>query len=124
MEARLARELRDFARDLAHRHRAVVRLVRGTASLPVGPGDRVAQVSNIAFDSMTFEVWGALLNGGCLVGLPRDVLLAPRELAGYLRRERITTFLSPTALLHQIAREEPDGTAQSGAWAFAPVRSR
>jgi amino acid adenylation domain-containing protein len=88
-------------------HRAVVRLVRGTGCLPAGPGDRIAQVSNISFDSLTFEIWGALLNGGCLVGLPRDVLLSPRALAAYLRRERISIFLSPTALLHQIAREEP-----------------
>jgi len=95
-------------------HRAVVRLVRGTGCLPVAPGDRIGQVSHLAFDSATFEIWGALLNGGCLAGLPREEALSPRALAAWLRRERITIFLSPTALLHQVAREEPA--------AFEPLR--
>jgi non-ribosomal peptide synthetase component F len=44
--------------------RAVARLVLGTDYVDLGPGDRIAQVSNTSFDAATFEVWGALLNGG------------------------------------------------------------
>ena len=51
-------------------HRGIVRLVRNTNYVDFAPGDVVAQVSNPSFDAITFEVWGALLNGARLVILP------------------------------------------------------
>ncbi|HKH43621.1 MAG TPA: amino acid adenylation domain-containing protein, partial [Thermoanaerobaculia bacterium] len=110
-------------------HRAVVRMARSADALPIGPDDRVAQVSNVSFDGMTYELWGALLCGACLVGVPREVLLDLRALAGYVRRERISFLLSPAALLHQIAREEPTvfqtvRRVSSGGEAFDARRAR
>jgi amino acid adenylation domain-containing protein len=90
---------------VAHRH--VVQLVRETDYVRIGPGDRVAQASSASFDALAFEVWGALLNGATLVGVPRDVLLTPARLRRVLRDERITTLYQTTALLNQLAREEP-----------------
>ncbi len=58
-------------------HRAVVRLVRETDYIRLGPDDRVAQASNSSFDAATFEIWGALLNGCRLVGIERETLLSP-----------------------------------------------
>jgi acyl-coenzyme A synthetase/AMP-(fatty) acid ligase/acyl carrier protein len=78
------------------------------------PGDRVAQASNAGFDALTFEAWGALINGATLVGIPQDVLLSPPALRQALREERITTIFLTTALVNQLAHEEPD--------IFAPVR--
>jgi len=97
---------------VAHRH--VVQLVRGTDYVEIRPGDRVAQASNASFDALAFEAWGAFLNGATLVGIPRDVLLAPARFRGVLREERITTLYQTTALLNQLAREEPG--------IFAPLR--
>jgi len=88
--------------------RGIVRLVVGTDYLALQPGDRVLQASTPSFDASTFEIWGALLNGACLVGLPRDVCLSPRDLAAALRQEGITALLLTTALFHQVAREVPD----------------
>jgi amino acid adenylation domain-containing protein len=88
-------------------HRGIVRLVVGTDYLSLGPDDRMLQASTPSFDASTFEIWGALLNGACLVGLPREVTLSPRELAAALRRERITALLLTTALFHQVVREVP-----------------
>ena len=96
-------------------HRGVVRLVRETDSVRIGPGDRVGQASTVAFDAATFEVWGALLNGAALVGIPRDVVLAPERLADALRTDGITILLLTTALFNQVARERPD--------AFRPLRT-
>jgi amino acid adenylation domain-containing protein len=94
-------------KGVAISHRAVVRMVRSAAMVPLGPEDRVAQASNVSFDGLVYELWGALLTGGCLVGLPRDVMLSLPALAAYVRRERISLILAPAALLHQIAREDP-----------------
>ncbi|HEX6751683.1 MAG TPA: amino acid adenylation domain-containing protein [Longimicrobium sp.] len=97
---------------VAHRH--VVQLVCETDYVRFAPGDRVAQASNASFDALTFEAWGALLNGATLVGIGRDVLLSPRALREFLRRNGITTLYQTTALLNQLSREQPD--------IFAPLR--
>jgi len=87
--------------------RGVVRLVCETDYVQLGPGDRIAQASNTSFDAATFEIWGALLRGGTVVGIGRDVSLAPRELAAALRERRIDSLFLTTALFNQVAREEP-----------------
>ncbi|HYR08202.1 MAG TPA: amino acid adenylation domain-containing protein, partial [Longimicrobium sp.] len=97
---------------VAHRH--VVQLVCETDYVQIRPGDRVAQASNASFDALTFEAWGAFLNGATLVGIPRDVLLSPPAFREMLREERITTLYQTTALLNQLSREQPD--------VFAPLR--
>ncbi|HEX2079479.1 MAG TPA: amino acid adenylation domain-containing protein, partial [Longimicrobium sp.] len=91
---------------VAHRH--VVQLAVETDYVRFAPGDRVAQASNASFDALTFEVWGALMNGATLVGIPRDVLLSPAAFRETLREERITTLYQTTALLNQLSREQPD----------------
>ncbi|HYH82012.1 MAG TPA: condensation domain-containing protein, partial [Longimicrobium sp.] len=88
-------------------HREVVQLVRETDFVQLAPGDRVAQASNASFDALAFEAWGAFLNGATLVGIDRDVLLSPPALHRLLREARITTLYQTTALLNQLAREEP-----------------
>ncbi|HEU0014494.1 MAG TPA: amino acid adenylation domain-containing protein, partial [Longimicrobium sp.] len=95
-------------------HRQVVQLVAETDYVQLRPGDHVAQASNAGFDALTFEAWGAFLNGATLVGIPRDVLLSPPALREMLREERITTLYQTTALLNQLSREQPD--------VFAPLR--
>ena len=90
-------------------HRAVVRLVKRTNYVQVRPDDRVAQVSNASFDAITFEVWGALLNGATLVGLDRETTLSPRTLTQAFADERITTSFLTTALFNQVAQLRPDG---------------
>ena len=53
-------------------HRAVVRLVLDTNYVQLDQTVRIAQVSNASFDALTFELWGALLHGGQLVGVSRS----------------------------------------------------
>jgi len=88
-------------------HQAIVRLVRETDYAQLGPGDRVAHLSNTSFDAATFEIWGALLNGATVVVVPREMALAPAELAALLRRERVTALFLTTALFNQMVREAP-----------------
>jgi amino acid adenylation domain-containing protein len=89
-------------------HRAVVRLVRDTNYVQVRPDDRVAQAANASFDAATFEIWGPLLNGARMVGIGKDVALAPRELAAALREGEVTILFLTTALFNQVAHEVPD----------------
>ncbi|GHH42752.1 non-ribosomal peptide synthetase [Lentzea cavernae] len=84
-------------------HRNVVRLVRDTNYMTIEPGDRVAQISNAAFDAATLEVWGALLNGGHLVGFDKDTVLSPPALAEALRSGGIHTVVFATPLFTQVA---------------------
>jgi acyl-coenzyme A synthetase/AMP-(fatty) acid ligase len=68
----------------------------------------MAQASNASFDAATFEVWGALLNGGTLVGLARHVTLSPTTFAAAIREQRISTAFLTSSLFNQMAREAPD----------------
>ena len=63
----------------------------------------MAQASNASFDAATFEIWGALLNGGQLVAIDQDVALSPGSLAVAIRRLEITTMFVTTALFNQLA---------------------
>jgi len=95
-------------------HRAICRLVLATNYLPFGPEERVGQASNLSFDAATFEIWGALLNGGTLVGVPREAALSPAGLATRIREGGITALFLTPALFNQVVRASPE--------AFAPLR--
>jgi amino acid adenylation domain-containing protein len=87
--------------------RAISRLVLNTDYVRLGPADRVAQVSNFSFDAATFEIWGALLNGGALVGIGKDVMLSPLDFAAQLEAGGISAMFLTAALFNQVAREYP-----------------
>ena len=89
-------------------HRAVLRLVLGTDYVRLDASDRVAQVATLSFDAATFEIWGPLLHGGCVVGISREVSLSPEDLAAELRGRSVTALFLTTALFNQAARESPD----------------
>ena len=95
-------------------HRAIKRLVLETDYVHLGPGDRVAMVSNFSFDAATFEIWGALLTGATLVCLPTEVMLDPVAFARQLRVDRVTTMFLTASLFVRIAADAP--------WAFGTVR--
>lgn len=88
-------------------HRNVARRTWNPDYMSFGPGDRVAQISNAAFDAATIEVWGALLNGAELVGFDRDTILSPGRLAAALRENRIDTVVMATPLFNQLAADDP-----------------
>ncbi|HEX7859903.1 MAG TPA: amino acid adenylation domain-containing protein [Verrucomicrobiae bacterium] len=92
-------------------HRGITRLVLNTDYVSLTPTDRIAQASNASFDAATFEIWGALLNGGCAIGIQKEVALSPSDFVEALRKERITTLFLTTALFNQLAREVPGAFA-------------
>jgi len=92
-------------------HRAVVRLVRNTDYLNLTADDVVALSANPAFDASTWEVWGALLSGACLVVVDAEVLASPMDFAALVRQRRVTAAFVTTALLHVFAALQPNTLA-------------
>ncbi|MBA6304371.1 non-ribosomal peptide synthase/polyketide synthase [Colwellia sp. MB02u-14] len=88
--------------------KGVLRLVLNTNYVNLQPQDNLAQLSNTAFDAVTFELWGALLNGGTLVDIANDIILSPVDLAGALREKEISVLFITGALFNQVVKEVPD----------------
>jgi amino acid adenylation domain-containing protein/thioester reductase-like protein len=88
-------------------HRGVVRLVKNTNWMEIHPEDRISQISNISFDAVTFEIWGALLNGATLCIYPfKD--LSPDELGKFLILEKITHLCMTSRLFTLMVDERLD----------------
>ncbi len=116
-------------KGVAVAHRAIARLVLDTDYVQLGPDERLAHVSNFAFDAATFELWGALLNGATVVVIDRDRVLAGGEFARELRERGITTMFMTTALFNVMAQSVPDVFASLknllvGGEALDPARIR
>lgn len=88
-------------------HKAINRLVCNADYVQVKQDDHIAQASNVAFDAATFEIWGALLNGGRLVGVAKEVALDPQVFSKVLRTRQITILFVTTALFNQGIKENP-----------------
>ncbi|CAH8769907.1 non-ribosomal peptide synthetase/type I polyketide synthase [Paenibacillus dendritiformis] len=88
-------------------HRNVVRLVRNTNYVQVQPGDGVLQAGAIGFDALTFEVFGALLNGASLHIPDKHTLLDNTRLDAFLRSRNISVAILTPALFNQLAQQRP-----------------
>jgi amino acid adenylation domain-containing protein len=87
---------------------AVLRLVHDADYITLEPKIRIAQVSNASFDAATFEIWGALLNGGSIVIVPRETILSCKTFAAILTSQQINTLFLTTALFNQFAEQAPE----------------
>ncbi|HYM67931.1 MAG TPA: AMP-binding protein, partial [Patescibacteria group bacterium] len=82
-------------------HRGVVRLVRATNYAQLGPDEVILQLAPLSFDASTFEIWGALLNGGRLA-VPPPGVVSVDELGALLARHRVTTLWLTAGFFHQV----------------------
>ncbi len=80
-------------------HRGVTRLVKNTDYVDLTTEDVFLQLAPLAFDASTFEIWGALLNGGQLVVMPPQTP-SLQELGYALQRYKITTLWLTAGLFH------------------------
>ncbi len=90
--------------------RAIARLVIDPGYVHLGPEETILQLAPVPFDASTFEVWGALLNGGRLAVFPAGPV-SLHELSAALRQHRVTTVFLTAGLFHQMIDEEPQGLA-------------
>ena len=89
-------------------HRSVANLVADDlARWGIGPADRVAQNSSVAYDSSVEEIWFALAAGATLVPMDDATVRLGPDLIDWLQRERITVFCPPPTLLRATGCTDP-----------------
>lgn len=95
-------------------HASVSRLFRTTASrFRFGPDDVWLLFHSFAFDFSVWELWGALIHGGRLVIVPRDVAYSPAEILDVLGSEKVTVLCQTPSAFGQLDRaDEAAGTPQ------------
>jgi non-ribosomal peptide synthetase component F len=86
-------------KGVAVTHRSVVRLVKGVDYASFGPDEVFLHLSSPSFDASTFEIWGALLNGGRLAIAPPEVP-SVAAIGGLLRQYGVTTLWLTAGLFH------------------------
>ncbi|MCZ6674333.1 MAG: amino acid adenylation domain-containing protein, partial [Verrucomicrobia bacterium] len=87
-------------------HRGINRLVLRPNYVKLNSNTRILQMAPVSFDASTFEIWGALLNGGTCVLYPGRVpdLVILKNL---VRKRRINTLFLTTALFNLIVDAAP-----------------
>ncbi|PWG09405.1 peptide synthetase [Streptomyces sp. V2] len=79
-------------------HRNVANLLlTDPGSLGIGPGDRVAQLLNIAFDMAAWEILGCLAHGATLVIRDRDIAATARTATVLIATPTVLSGIDPAA---------------------------
>ena len=87
-------------------HRGVVRLVKQTGYASFSPDETFLQLAPVSFDASTFEIWGALLNGGRLAVMPPGPS-SLEEIGGAIREHGVTTLWLTAGLFNVMVDERP-----------------
>ena len=88
-------------------HRGVVRLVKGADYVSLTSEETLLHMSPLSFDASTFELWGALLNGGRVVLMPPGQF-SLAEIGNVIREHHITTLWLTAGLFHLMVEERLD----------------
>jgi amino acid adenylation domain-containing protein len=82
-------------------HRAILRTALQAAPLDLDASVRIGMTGALGFDASTFEIWGALLNGGTLIRPAKTAVLDAAAMKRLIRRQRITTLWLTASLFNQ-----------------------
>ncbi|HCX2284360.1 TPA: amino acid adenylation domain-containing protein, partial [Staphylococcus aureus] len=86
-------------------HRGIVRLVHQNHYVPLNEETTILLSGTIAFDAATFEIYGALLNGGKLIVAKKEQLLNPIAVEQLINENDVNTMWLTSSLFNQIASE-------------------
>ena len=91
-------------------HHGVTRLVKGCDYVTLDEDETILQYAPLAFDASTFEIWGALLNGGrLLIATPEK--LTPAELGQIIKQGGVSTLWLTASLFKLMADTHPEDLA-------------
>jgi amino acid adenylation domain-containing protein len=92
-------------KGVAVSHRNICRLVKAQNYVDISLEDKFLQLAPVSFDASTFEVWGCLLNGACLL-LPPPHTPSLEELGEWIRNFRISILWLTAGLFHQMVENQ------------------
>ena len=83
-------------------HKSVIRLVKYPNYIHLDEETVILQTGDMSFDASTFEIWGALLNGGKLILTEREVITDAKKLKVALERSAVNTMWVTSTLFNQL----------------------
>ncbi|WP_406617652.1 amino acid adenylation domain-containing protein [Bacillus velezensis] len=86
-------------------NRGVIRLVKETDYAVFDENQTFLQLASAAFDASTFEIWGCLLNGGCLAIMPPGIPTAD-DIAEAVKKYNITTLWLTAGLFSLVVDQQ------------------
>ncbi len=90
-------------------HRNVIRLFEQTAHwFQFNERDVWTLFHSISFDFSVWEIWGALLYGGCLVIVPQDVSRSPAQFHSLLKEKKVTVLNQTPSAFRQLVAADVD----------------
>lgn len=89
-------------------HRGIAGLALADDIATHWPGSVTLHVISLSFDPNQWEVWGTLLNGGCLAILP-DPTPSLDRIADAIQRYGVTFTILPTGMFHLMVDHRLDG---------------
>lgn len=87
-------------------HRAVVRLARGDFAR-MDAATAILQLAPLSFDASTFEIWGALLNGGRCVLYPGCGVPDFKRLGEVIETHQVTSMWLTASLFNVVIDQQP-----------------
>ncbi|MCK4762898.1 MAG: amino acid adenylation domain-containing protein, partial [Candidatus Aminicenantes bacterium] len=87
-------------------HRNVTRLIMNPDYIELSTKTRILQTGAPVFDATTFEIWGALLNGGQLYLVENEVILDAGRLKSTIKENKITTLWLTAPLFNQLTDQD------------------
>ena len=100
-------------------HRSVFRLLEATRPLfGFDEHDVWTVFHSYAFDFSVWEIWGALLQGGRLVVVPKEMTQSPAAFHDLLRSERVTVLNQIPSALRQLLEVSPEGRKNADYWSL------
>lgn len=92
-------------------HRSVIRMLRDTDWLRLGPDTVTLHSSAFAFDTSIIDIFGALLHGGTVV-IPPDGTLSIAQLSDAIESHGVNTLWLTTGLFQAVADLRPGAFAR------------
>ena len=86
-------------------HKNVLRLVKNSNYLNFNKIN-ILQAGSLAFDASTFEIWGALLNGGCLHLISKEDLLNVKKVKKVINKNKINALFLTASLFNQLILDD------------------
>ncbi|NOQ25537.1 MAG: amino acid adenylation domain-containing protein, partial [Bacteroidales bacterium] len=86
--------------------KSVLRLVQNNQFFPFHSEQKILLTGAPVFDATTFEIWGALLNGGSLYIASNEVIINSELLGECIRKNSITSLWLTASLFNQLVDQE------------------